>query len=106
MTSLGLIIQFLGFPESPPSKLWPNSALNFTEGKLIIHFRNGMTQEINLVGRLMRPCLELSQNGFEKCYDGLGQGKPLVVDFGLVHIDDHKILEIWMKNRTWVDANW
>lgn len=100
MTSLGLLVQFLGCPASPPSKLWPNSDKNFCDGKLTIHFRNGMTQDIKLVGKLMRPSLELSMNGFEKCYDPQGQGNPMVVDFGLVHVDDNKILEIWLKNRT------
>lgn len=98
-TSVGLLVQFLGF-NPLDFKSWPNSKLNFTKGILKIHFRNGMTQDINLEGRLLRPELHMNITGFEPC------GENHTIDFGLVNTNDKKIISVWLVNKSIVPAEW
>ena len=89
----------MGFDREDYSN-WPNSKLNFTEGAMTIHFRNGMTQDITLEGKLLRPDLRLNITGFEPC------GNENVIDFGRVHTSDHKIVTVWLANKSTVPAEW
>lgn len=98
-TSLGLLVQFMGYNPSD-FKNWPNSKLNFTYGTLKIHFRNGMNQDINLEGSLLRPELYMNVTGFEPC------GENHTIDFGLVHTSNHKIISVWLVNKSIVPAEW
>ena len=98
-TSMGLIIYFTGF-SSDDYKNWPNSSFNVTKGSLKIIFRNGMTQKIDLVGKLMRPHLMMNVKGFEPCIE------EVTIDMGLVHITDKVIKTIWLANKSIVPASW
>ena len=98
-SSVGILVQFLGY-DSEDYKNWPNSTMNFCEGMLKIHFKNGMMQDICLEGRLVRPELHLNTRGFEPC------GADHTIDFGLVHTSDHLIKTVWLVNKSRVPAEW
>lgn len=98
-TSLGIIVQFMGYDIADYDN-WPNSSDNFVNGALKVAFENGMTQEIELNGKLMRPKLMLNTKGFEPC------DEETVIDFGLVHTSDQVMITFWLSNKSIVPAEW
>ena len=71
------------------------------DGTLILNFANGQKQCIPLVGILHRPALQIEMpnnilHSFENC----------LIDFGIVHINNHRKKSIYMSNPTKSAANW
>lgn len=97
--NLGLLINFDGY-NARDLKNWPNSKRNYCKGDLEVRFRNGMVQKIELEGQLLRPYVMLNTQGFET------KGAHHEIDFGLVHVDDHKIITVYLTNKSYVPGYW
>lgn len=101
-SNMGILLNFEGYDPTDYDR-WSNTKVAFVEGNLKVIFRNGQTQDIKLEGSLYRPFLFLNSTGFEPCHD---PSEPPTLDFGLLHIDDEKILTIWLCNKSPVPAQW
>jgi len=67
---------------------------------LEVRFRNGMVQKVDLEGELWRPYIMVNTKGFET------QTNDHLIDFGLVHVDDYKIITIYITNKSYVPGYW
>ena len=101
-SNMGLLLNFDGF-DAQDYERWPNTKVHFVNGSLRVVFRNGDTQDIRLEGWLMRPFLFLNSSGFEPCHDPMD---PPTLDFGLLHIDDSQVMNVWLTNKSPVPAKW
>ncbi|EGR30591.1 hypothetical protein IMG5_128580 [Ichthyophthirius multifiliis] len=81
-------------------KFSPSNQIYFQEGKLIILFENGDTQEIRLQGKILKPQIEVNFAEFENV-----QADNLQ-DFGITHIKDTKKLRFFIANQSKVPASW
>ena len=79
---------------------WPMTYKIYKEGVLHINFSNGDYQKIDLEGVLLRPFIYINTSGFE------GIEGPNVIDFGLVHINNTKKINVFLSNLSSVPANW
>lgn len=101
-SNMGVLLNFEGYDPQDFDN-WPNTRIHFVNGSLQVVFRNGETQNIRLEGWLYRPFLFMNSSGFEPCHDPMD---PPTLDFGLLHIDDDKTLNIWLCNKSPVPAHW
>lgn len=79
---------------------WPLTYKAYKNGKLIINFSNGDSQEIFLEAIMLRPHISMSMIGIE------GKHSPDTYDFGVIHINNSKIADFYLCNSTIVPAKW
>lgn len=79
---------------------WPLLNKIRREGRLIVTYANGHSQQFDLVGELYRPVLQLNTTGFE------GQAGEDLIEFGTVHTKNNKTLAIYLTNVSLVKAKW
>lgn len=79
---------------------WPMNYRSQKKGQMFIRYNNQDVQKILFDGLLLRPNISLNTSGYE--FD-LGEN---LIDFGTIHVRNHKTLTFHIINNSKVPAKW